>query len=284
MNQLMIQTETTLRFAFGTNWSKFLSDLNGERIRIAERSLQDILAVQDLNNKAFLDVGCGSGLFSLAARRLGARVYSFDRDIQSIACAHQLKGQYYPLDTKWTIAAGSVLDTEFLRSLGTFDIVYSWGVLHHTGAMWAALENICLLLKPGGKLVLAIYNDQGRVSRYWMCIKRTYNLLPLGLRWIVLWPTLMRLWGPTLLRDTLSGKSFRTWKEYAKTRGMSPWRDVVDWVGGYPFEVAKPEDVFEFYHRNGLKMIRLKTCGGGHGCNEFVFLHDIHRPRGQMHE
>ena len=101
MNQLIIETETSLRFAFGMNWNKFISELNSERIRIAEQSLQEMLGVQDLNNKAFVDVGCGSGLFSLAARRLGARVYSFDRDSQSIACAHQLKGRYCPLDAKW---------------------------------------------------------------------------------------------------------------------------------------------------------------------------------------
>jgi 2-polyprenyl-6-hydroxyphenyl methylase/3-demethylubiquinone-9 3-methyltransferase len=52
---------------------------------------------------------------------------------------------------------------------------------------------------------------------------------------------------------------------------MSPWRDVVDWVGGYPFEVARPEEIFEFFKSKGLVLGKFKTCGGGHGCNEFVF-------------
>jgi 2-polyprenyl-6-hydroxyphenyl methylase/3-demethylubiquinone-9 3-methyltransferase len=55
---------------------------------------------------------------------------------------------------------------------------------------------------------------------------------------------------------------------------MSPWRDVVDWVGGYPFEVAKPEAIFKFYQRRGFTMVDLNTCGGGHGCNEFVFVNN----------
>jgi 2-polyprenyl-6-hydroxyphenyl methylase/3-demethylubiquinone-9 3-methyltransferase len=54
-------------------------------------------------------------------------------------------------------------------------------------------------------------------------------------------------------------------------RGMSPWRDVVDWVGGLPFEVAKPEEIFEMFQQRGFSLDRLRTCAGGLGCNEFVF-------------
>ena len=233
-----------------------------------------MLGVEDLKDKTFLDVGCGSGLFSLAARRLGARVYSFDYDPESVACAQELKRRYCPLDTEWTITMGSALDKEYLRLLGQFDVVYSWGVLHHTGAMWQAMENVHHLVKPGGKLAVAIYNDQGRESRYWLMIKRMYNRLPVGMKWLVLWPAFIRLWVPTIIRDLACGAAFRTWEEYSDARGMSPWRDVVDWVGGYPFEVAKPEDAFEFYRMRGFKMIRLTTCSGGHGCNEFAFTHD----------
>jgi 2-polyprenyl-6-hydroxyphenyl methylase/3-demethylubiquinone-9 3-methyltransferase len=53
---------------------------------------------------------------------------------------------------------------------------------------------------------------------------------------------------------------------------MSVWYDLVDWVGGYPFEVAKPEEVFDFYRKRGFELSRLKTSGGGLGCNEFVFI------------
>ncbi|MDA8560535.1 class I SAM-dependent methyltransferase [Nitrospinae bacterium] len=261
------------RFQFGENWLRFLDVLDESRIEYAVQSICVNLGVENLKGKSFLDVGSGSGLFSLAARRLGARVYSFDYDPQSVACTAELKRRYFSDDAQWEIEQGSALDQEYLARLGEFDIVYSWGVLHHTGGMWQALENVVPLVYTGGQLFVAIYNDQGRASRIWTVIKKTYNRLPIGLRWMVMGPVLLRLWGPTMLRDLLRGKPFITWRDYKKNgRGMSPRHDVVDWVGGYPFEVAKPEEIFEFYRDHGFWLKQLKTCAGGHGCNEFVFL------------
>lgn len=259
------------RFEFGKNWEKFLAGLDERRITTAEQSLKKKLEVADLQDLSFIDIGCGSGLFSLAARRLGARVHSFDYDPQSVACAAELKRRYFPDDGEWTIEEGSVLDREYLAALGAFDILYSWGVLHHTGAMWQALENISVLVAPGGRLFLALYNDQGRASRYWKLIKRTYNRLPGGLKFLILWPVCARLWGPRLIRDLLRGKPFNSRRTYGSERGMSPWRDLVDWVGGYPFEVATPGEIFEFYHQKGFTLVKLKTTHG-FGCNEFVFI------------
>jgi 2-polyprenyl-3-methyl-5-hydroxy-6-metoxy-1,4-benzoquinol methylase len=267
------------RFEFGANWSRFLSILNEERVRMAEESLKGMLELDSLAGKTFLDIGSGSGLFSLAARRLGAKVHSFDYDPQSVACTMELKRRFFPDDADWVVEEGSVLDTDFLKRLGQFDVVYSWGVLHHTGAMWRALENVVPLC--GGRLFVALYNDQGGPSKVWRTIKRTYNRLPSSLRWIVLLLVFVRLWGPTTVRDIFRGKPSWTWRNYGKrgARGMSPWRDVVDWVGGLPFEVAKPEDVFDFYRARGFQLDRLKTCAGGHGCNEFVF---AKRRRGEL--
>lgn len=259
------------RFEFGKNWNKFLEVLNDERIEEAENSLKRMLEIEDLKDKSFLDIGSGSGLFSLAARRLGARVYSFDYDPQSVACTGELKRRYFPDDASWTVEEGSVLDAEYLKTLGKFDIVYSWGVLHHTGDMWKAIETTLIPVKAGGKLFIAIYNNQGWASHYWTIIKRIYNRLPAGFKFFVLLPVFIRLWGPTMLRDLLQGKPFHTWHSYKRSRGMSPWRNVVDWVGGYPFEVAKPDDIFDFYRNKGFILTKLKTCGGGHGNNEFVF-------------
>lgn len=261
------------RFQLGENWRRFLSVLNEERIIEAEKSLKEKLEIEDLQGKTFLDIGSGSGLFSLAARRLGAKVHSFDYDPDSVACTEELKRRYFEDDPEWTIEQGSVLDEDYLKSLGQFDIVYSWGVLHHTGAMWKALENFSALVHKGGKLFISIYNDAGRSSRRWKLIKQSYNRLPKYLRFIVLYPCFIRLWLPTTIRDFLVGQPFHTWKNYvSSSRGMHPWRDVVDWVGGYPFEVAKPEEIFDFYRQRGYRLEKLKTCAGGHGCNEFVFV------------
>ena len=259
------------RFAFGENWQRFLSLLDDDRIHQAEDSLRRMLGVADLAGKSFLDIGCGSGLFSLAARRLGARVHSFDYDPQSVACAQELRRRYFTGDTHWTIEEGSALDGDYLARLGRFDIVYSWGVLHHTGAMWQALDNAAALVAPEGKLFIAIYNDQGKISDRWRAVKRTYNRLPRGSRFLVTIPVLIHLQWRRAVKDLLRMKPFATWRGAGKERGMSAWRDLIDWVGGYPFEVAKPEAIFDFYLRRGFTLTRLVTCGGSLGCNEFVF-------------
>jgi SAM-dependent methyltransferase len=261
------------RFSFGANWLRFLSELNEDRIQQATRSLSATLDIHSLEGKRFLDVGSGSGLFSLAARRLGAQVRSFDFDPQSVECTQELKRRFFPNDPLWRIEHGSVLDADYLQSLQQWDVVYSWGVLHHTGNLQQALNNASSLVADGGQLFIAIYNDQGRTSQIWLRVKQAYNRLPRGLRWLVLWPATLRLWGPTTLRDLVQGRPFQTWRNYSRgsLRGMSAWRDVIDWVGGLPFEVATPEKIFDFYRARGFQLEQLRTCAGGHGCNEFVF-------------
>lgn len=261
----------TLAFGFGENWSRFLTLVDAERIEKAEKTLTDMLELTDLKGKSFLDAGSGSGLFSLAARRLGAHVHSFDYDPQSVACTRELKLRYFPSDPDWTVEEGSVLDEDYLSALDRFDVVYSWGVLHHTGNMLLALDLIDRRVAPGGLLYIAIYNDQGGASRRWTIVKRLYNRLPPMLRFLVLIPALIRTWGITVLRDSLRCHPLRSWRNYGGTRGMSPWHDLVDWVGGYPFEVARPETIFDYYRFRGFELLRLTTCCGGIGCNEFVF-------------
>lgn len=261
-----------LRFQFGRNWRRFLSGLTDKRIVEAEESIKRMLEAEDLRGKSFLDIGSGSGLSSLAARRLGAQVHSFDYDPESVACTQYLKQRFFANDPEWVVEEGSVLDTAWLRSLSKYDIVYSWGVLHHTGSMWQALDNIHPLVAPGGKLFIAIYNDQGRASSYWRMIRQIYNRFPGPLRFVIILPVLVCLWGPKTMSDFFRGRPFHTWRTYANNRGMSAWWDVVDWVGGYPFEVAKPEAILDFYNKRGYRPQNVKTCGRGLGCNEFVFV------------
>jgi len=259
------------RFGFGDNWRRFLQVLDEDRIREAERSVRELLGVSDLVGRSFVDAGSGSGLFSLAARRLGARVHSFDFDPASVWCTTELRRRYFPDDPTWRIHEASVLDGAYIRSLGTFDVVYSWGVLHHTGAMWTALEQVARLVRQDGLLAVAIYNDQGNWSRRWRRVKQLYCSGPVG-RSVVFATCIPLFVARGLLSDVVARRSpLARYREYRQNRGMSIVRDWVDWLGGYPFEVAKPKAVFEFFRERGFELRRLTTCGGTLGCNEFVF-------------
>lgn len=264
------------RFEFGANWSRFLQTLNTARIEQAKKSLQRMLEIENLEGMSFVDVGSGSGLFSLVARQLGARVHSFDFDPQSVACTQTLKDKFFPGDGHWTIERASALDHGYLKSLGKFDVVYSWGVLHHTGAMWDGLAGVSELVADKGKLYIAIYNDQGGWSRRWTWIKKMYNRLPSGLKLpyamlIMLPRELMIFLIATVTGRPLSYVQGISNYSAQSRRGMSYWHDLIDWVGGYPFEVATPEQIFDFYRERGFVLCRLTTNGGGIACNEFVF-------------
>ena len=266
------EAEHGVRFEFGKNWERFLHDIDDERISRAEVSLEEMLGSGNLEGKSFLDVGSGSGLFSLAARKRGASVVSFDNDLKSVACTRKLKNIFFRGDQHWRIERGSALDKNYLRALGSFDVVYCWGVLHHTGSMWTALENMIPLVKEGGKLFLAIYNDQGGLSKFWRAVKRTYNHMHPRLRFLVLWPISLYFVTGITVKDILYLRRPRVFTEYDGVRGMSVWANVVDWVGGYPFEVASREKIVEFYRQRGFTLDRLVSCGRKLGCNQYVFV------------
>lgn len=262
------------RFEFGKNWSAFLAVLDDGRIATAENSLREMLEVGTLEGKTFLDIGSGSGLFSLAARRLGANVHSFDFDTNSFACTQELRSRYFAMDPNWRVEQGSALDAEYIRSLGTFDIVYSWGVLHHTGGMWRALENAAMPTKKGGKLFIAIYNDTGSQAARWHWIKKTYCRLPGVLKT----PFAIAVTLPDEAKRLVSAifrlnpsEYIYSWTRYKNGRGMNRWHDIVDWVGGYPYEVATVDEIFEFYKKRGFSLTKITAGGVGAGCNEFVF-------------
>jgi SAM-dependent methyltransferase len=253
----------TDRFAFGANWRDFLRHLDEERIAAATADLARLLGTDHLEDRSFLDIGSGSGLSSLAATRLGAsRIVSFDYDEDSVTAAAEVRRRFAPKTTDWCVERGDATDEAYLASLGQFDVVHSWGVLHHTGAMWLALDLACQSVAPGGQLLVALYNDQGLLSRFWWHVKRRYNDGSRPVR-----RGLLTAFGTYFGVRAAAAAAIRG----RRPRGMDFAHDLVDWIGGFPFEVARPPEVVARCAAAGLVIEREITVGRSLGCNEFVF-------------
>ncbi len=264
------------RFEFGLNWRKFLENLDQDRIKIAEESLTEFLNLPNLHGKTFLDIGCGSGLFSRAALNLGAeKIVSFDLDDFSVQCCQYFR-ELANNPPNWEIYHGSILDSGFIRSLGKFDIVYSWGVLHHTGSMWESILNSCGLVGPNGYYYIALYNKitsrngtPAWIHSFWTSIKKMYNDYPRVGRF-VLEPAAMGAYiAMLIMRFENPIKHIRNYRSH---RGMR-WRtDATDWIGGYPYEFATIEEVFIFIKKNFPDFIleNLKSTSG-RGLNWYLF-------------
>ncbi|HSQ62775.1 MAG TPA: methyltransferase domain-containing protein [Polyangiaceae bacterium] len=258
------------RFAFGKNWRRL--HIDDQRIDEAQRGLARLLG-PDLGGLSFLDVGSGSGLMSLAALRQGAaRVVSFDLDAESVQCTDALRRRCAS-DAPWQVLRGSALDAAFLASLGTFDVVYAWGALHHTGDLWRATGLVARNVGPRGRLALAIYNRvRGHLgtldSRSWHAIKRAYARGGPARRGAMLaayvaWRSAVAL---TKLEHPLSEMRER------KARGMDYFVDARDWLGGFPYEYASAREVVDFVAAHGLFPERVfEVSPDGWGCNELVF-------------
>jgi SAM-dependent methyltransferase len=260
------------RFKFGENWLQFAARLDPRQIAEAEASLSRLLSRDELKDLSFLDIGCGSGLSSLVARKRGASVRSFDFDPDSVACTQALRDRYYPDDQHWMVERGSILDADYTKQLGGFDIVYSWGVLHHTGAMWAAVDRAAGLVAPSGILAIALYRKTP-LCWAWHIEKRAYISAP---------PFVQSAFRGAYKMAFLAGKAasgrnpVKYVRDYKSNRGMDWHHDVHDWLGGYPYESVNANAVISHMMELGFRMVRTfeRPAGVGlfgTGCDEFVF-------------
>jgi SAM-dependent methyltransferase len=253
-------------FSFGANWQKLIGRLSQEQVQHATDSVASSFGSEQVAGRRFVDVGCGSGLFSLGALKLGAsQVVSIDVDPNAIACATELKRKEGN-PANWAIRAGSILDASFIRTFEPADLVFSWGVIHHTGAMWTAFENLLLLVRPSGLLRVAIYN-RPRKPGLQLALKRSYNRAPRRLR-----PLMVAGYGSVLLTLlAVNGRNpVRYVSEYgSRSRGMDFWRDVEDWLGGLPFEYASPDEVRKFAENSEFQVEDELVRSPG-GCNEYL--------------
>jgi 2-polyprenyl-6-hydroxyphenyl methylase/3-demethylubiquinone-9 3-methyltransferase len=269
---LKAAADTSERFAFGANWLSFLEHLTEDRIVEAERSVRALTGLDRLDNKTFIDIGSGSGLFSLAARRLGAKVRSFDYDPQSVAGTQSLKDRFFPNDASWSVERGSVLDPSFISGLGKFDIVFSWGVLHHTGAMYDAIQNAASRVAPDGIFIFALYRKT-RLCGFWTAEKRWYSGASPAAQKVAQTFYI----GLYRLAFLLKHRDFAAYvANYAGSRGMNFTHDVHDWLGGYPYESIAPDEVAKFMGGLGFEHVRsnvrpYSTGVLGSGCDEYVY-------------
>ncbi len=251
-------------FSFGENWASFSQGLTEAHIQEAMRSLVNLLGKNTLEGNSFLDIGCGSGLFSIAAVRLGARnVLGVDIDPLSIETSQRNAIRWLSETdlNKISLRQGSVLEEEEVTSWGTFDIVYSWGVLHHTGKMWKALENAARAVRPRGLLIIAIYNRHWS-SPLWRWIKRLYNRLGKQGRQVMIW---------SFFPLIVVAKWLVTFRNpFKMRRGMDFLHNVVDWLGGYPYEYASIEEVRNALLKLGFEVLAIYPAKVPTGCNEFV--------------
>lgn len=259
-----VRSNTVVKqFDFGKNWQAFSEQrVDTDRLVLACQSLHSLLQNDSLAGLSFLDVGCGSGLFSIAAYRLGAsRVVGIDVNPRCIEISQHNRDRLIPTSPiEFHIA--SALQPNQLERFGKFNIVYAWGSLHHSGSMWAAMRNIASCVAPGGVLIVAIYNKH-ITSPLWKLIKQFYNQVP----GIVQRVMILLFAGVIYIAKFLLTRR----NPLKKERGMDFWFDVIDWIGGYPYEYATSHEVKTFVTSRGFELRRLIPASIPTGCNEFVF-------------
>ncbi len=263
--------ESDKRFEFGKNWLDFIKKNYGdEQVTIAKEHLLGFLKRDDLKGIEFLDIGCGSGLHSVAALDAGAKsVHSFDYDPNSVAATEYVREQV-GRPKNWTVEQGSVLDDDYMNSLPQYDVVYSWGVLHHTGDVWHAIRNAADKVKPGGLFYIALYSADVQVDpppEFWLDVKKKYVSSGwLKRRYMDLW----YVWRFEINRNPLLLPMFlKKVKEYKKSRGMNVFTDIRDWLGGWPMEFVYDEDAIKYCENLGF---RLENIATGEANTEFLFI------------
>lgn len=254
-----------LRFAFGRNWEDFIrKSFSEERVELSRRHLLDFLGLRDLKGHSFLDIGCGSGIHSLAAFRSGATtIFGFDYDQNSVK-ASRVCHEHAGRPANWTVLQGSVLDDAFMENrVPQATLVYSWGVLHHTGDVWRAIRNAAGRVAPGGFFYIALYSIDAGVKpspEFWLEVKQRYNRAGWILRQAMVAWYIWRFMGVVGL--------WRRLRADRRARGMSLLVDIRDWLGGWPMEYVKDAEVARVCEELGLTQIRTKT---GEACHEYLF-------------
>jgi SAM-dependent methyltransferase len=262
--------DRSAHFEFGENWRDYARSIDQSRIDQSIAGLKKLFP-DGLSGKSVIDIGCGSGLHAAAALALGAAsVTAIDLDENSTSTTQALLSRIAP-DKTWTVRTASVFDLK-AEDIGRFDLVYSWGVLHHTGDMWRTIERAATLVKPGGLFVIAIYTKTP-ACEFWRREKRFYKSAPGFVQWMMRTAYMSAFLG---FLPVTGWRPIAFVRNYKKSRGMNFSNDVHDWLGGYPYESASVAEVQAELAR--LKLEEVRTFGlypthgiWGAGCSEYVY-------------
>jgi SAM-dependent methyltransferase len=259
---------STERYGFGKNWTRFVEkSATPERVDVARRHILAFIGRDNLNGLDFLDIGCGSGIHSLAAYRAGVgKIRGFDYDENSVNATNIMRRSAGE-PRNWTVERGDVLDDSYIESLGKWNLVYSWGVLHHTGAVWKAIENASKTVASGGLFYIALYSEDVQPDpQFWLDIKQKYNQASEPRRRLMEW---WYVWNYIMGRNPLLiGRVFMRMLKHRFARGMSLFADIRDWLGGWPMEFTRDADVIKYLAARGFEQVNIKT---GEACTEFLF-------------
>jgi 2-polyprenyl-3-methyl-5-hydroxy-6-metoxy-1,4-benzoquinol methylase len=239
-----------ITFSFGKNWRKFSKEIDKDSINSSRIDILKYLEEDDIKGKSVIDIGCGSGIHSLAMLGLGAsNIFSFDYDPISVETAKNVKSLFAP-EKKWIIEHGSILDVNYFSKFRKYDIVYSWGVLHHTGDMWSAINNASKLVEDSGFLFLSIYAKGPNYSSH-LELKERYNKGSKIIKNALIYSEIIKI----MVKRIRKRKNPFNWNQKLE-RGMTRYHDIVDWLGGLPYEVATIEELKNFLEERKFELVK----------------------------
>ena len=253
-----------ITFSFGKNWRSYVDTVSEASIQRAKSDIEEWLGSERVKGKTVLDVGCGSGIHSLCYYLMDAKeVFSFDVDQYSVETT-QVLWEKVGKPSNWRVMQGSILDQDLAATIGKHEIVYSWGVLHHTGAMWKAIENAACLVKRGGLFWIAIYVKGPKYPEH-LALKKSYNRASKLGKKLMVWNKIAMI-----MRDRWkAGLNPFAWNEQYG-RGMNVYHDLLDWLGGLPYEVASKEEIVDFCTERGFVLEKITELPEG-GNNVYLF-------------